>query len=384
MDTTIASFTASSAPITVSMVTGTPLFSSSIASAAATAIASSSPATNTVPEIEQFLPQGEIIWFEQSINAAVYIGAMAWGLHTAIFYQTVLAVWRNKSKGRWLWLSLTATLWAMATVNMCCNISFNERAWIDSPAFDGGAFAYFADYQKSPLNLAAVSVGVINLTLADAFMLYRVHVIWRKLYVTLILGIVYLASLVFAIFQCAGVAQDNDSFWNGPAFGIPFAYALVAMSLHVLFTVVLFGRLCVLRRGLSGPLTELGKTDFTSVKALIVESAVPYGVISCLALTLYCSSMTAVNLFLPLLVQLQGITPDLIIMRIVTGRAWSLNHFRAINEKLLAFRGELGHSVNGPGIGDISMATLEKESNHLSNNSSNNTLDPKVSLADAA
>lgn len=141
----------------------------------------------SLPESEWFLSAAQILWFNQSVNAAVYLGAMAWGtmafsqtclqltlvlpgLHTAIFYKAARAVWRGSHQSRVTWLPLIGTLWAMATINMACNVRFNELAFVDSSGYNGGPFAYVVAYQSSPVNVAAVSTAIVSLCLADVFL----------------------------------------------------------------------------------------------------------------------------------------------------------------------------------------------------------------------
>ncbi|KAF9811490.1 hypothetical protein IEO21_06574 [Rhodonia placenta] len=309
----------------------------------------------SLPESEWFLSAAQILWFNQSVNAAVYLGAMAWGLHTAIFYKAARAVWRGSHQSRVTWLPLIGTLWAMATINMACNVRFNELAFVDSSGYNGGPFAYVVAYQSSPVNVAAVSTAIVSLCLADVFLLYRVHVLWRKWYIAAPLHLLFLTALAFAILQAWAVGHGDSSFWVVPAFGGWSFYIILAMSLHCLLTILLLWGVLDLSCRLAASLTGHSRTIYTGYKAVLVESALPYGIISFVLMILTCVDSDAANLFVPLLVQLQGITVELIVIRIVNGYAWSLVSLRAINEKLITLRGQLGRRA---GSENVSMEAL--------------------------
>lgn len=92
------------------------------------------------------------------------------GLHMAIFYKSVVSALHDRKKSGRLWLVFICCVFFMATINICCSINFNERAWIDDRNFPGGPLAFFSERQSLPVNVASIATSVITLFLADSLL----------------------------------------------------------------------------------------------------------------------------------------------------------------------------------------------------------------------
>lgn len=68
-------------------------------------------------------------------------------------------------------------------------------------------------------------------------------------------------------------------------------------AMHVIYTILIAARTIVLARASGRPRPTLG--------SIIVESALPYGIVSLVFMILYCAGVMAANCLIPLLVQLQ-------------------------------------------------------------------------------
>ncbi|KZT01790.1 uncharacterized protein LAESUDRAFT_752496 [Laetiporus sulphureus 93-53] len=302
------------------------------------------------------------LWYEQSINASVYIGAMAWGLQTAIFYATTRSILHSKRTAHHLWLIFAFTMFSLTTISICCNINFNQRAWIDERNYPGGPIAFFSDEQSLPVNAASITTSVITFFLADGLLIARCYALWRNFYITTFLLVILIASTVMSVLHCIQATRATGGAWDDSTLSLSVPYASLAMSLNVLLVITLLWRLVDLRRKLPATLNEQARTTYTSLEAIIVESAFPYGLVSFLFLILYGVRNIGANLFLSLLVQLEGIVSDLIIMRIASGNAWSMDILRQVGPRNVTFRGQLGRSADGSRTHDLSMMILHDDS----------------------
>ena len=125
---------------------------------------------------------------------------------------------------------------------------------------------------------------------------------------------------------------------NTLVFSLP--YFALSMSLNVLLTVLLIWRLIYMRHQLKKSLGSDHTRLYTTLATMILESALPYGLISFIFIVLYGTKNTAADLFIPLLVQvevshcprskrlltsitnLKCISPMIIILRVARGQAW--------------------------------------------------------------
>ncbi|KAL7283424.1 hypothetical protein ACG7TL_002854 [Trametes sanguinea] len=307
-----------------------------------------------------------VLWNEQAINAAVYIGAIAWGLHISTFFQSTSAILQS-GKSSWRWLPFSFILFAMASINICCSISFNELAWIDERNYPGGPLAFIVEQSSRPINTASIATSVVTLFLANSFLVYRTHVLWNKFWVTTALVAFLLVSTVLSVMHCIQAARPDAGLWDDATVKISIPYASVTMTLNILLTVILSWRLLDLRRRLPATINEQVK-QYTTVQALVVETAFPYGLASFIFVVLYGLRNAGANLFVPLLVQVEGIVAELILIRMVRGNAWSYDILRRVGRSTVVFRGARGRSpaeLPGPPRDDISMFNLRDDGNRL-------------------
>ncbi|CCM06539.1 uncharacterized protein FIBRA_08813 [Fibroporia radiculosa] len=267
-------------------------------------------------------PQAEL-WLEQSINAGTYIGAAAYGLHVAL-YITCLRSLSLRRQHYWYMLTFVTVLLSLGTINIVCNIRFNEFTWIDYRNYPGGPFAYIMGQETNPLNIAGNAASIIATFLADGLLLYRTYILWNNNWMLIVIPILmYLASTVLSAFFVYQAARPDSSLWAQNSFNFGLAYWALTMSLNIILTLMLVVRLFIIRRQVKSTLGADHARTYSDIAAMIMECALPYGVISFIFIVLYGIQNTGENLFIPLLAQVQCITPELIILRVAKGHAWT-------------------------------------------------------------
>ncbi|KAF8960224.1 hypothetical protein BDZ97DRAFT_1834585 [Flammula alnicola] len=305
-----------------------------------------------------------LLWYEQAVNASAHIGAMAYGLHIAVIYKCFDTIFRDKERRGFKWIPFIGSLFVLGTINIASSIHFNELAWIDARNYPNGAIAFLLEQQDNPANVTAVATSIVTLILADTFLIYRVHALWRKFYITGFLGLVLLASIVLSVFHGIQVAQITTILQDPSSLRFSVPYASLATSLNILISIALLSRLLDLRRRVSSTTSTEVRHRYTGIEALVVESALPSGLFSFLFLILYGLHNTGSILFFPLLVQIMGIIPELILLRMLQGHAWSSKTIRTVGVNTAIFRGQLGRSVGAPVADDVSMITLGNDFNN--------------------
>ncbi|EMD39076.1 hypothetical protein CERSUDRAFT_47914, partial [Gelatoporia subvermispora B] len=273
------------------------------------------------------------LWFEQVMNAGVYIATVTYaGLHIVIFSTCAyyLIQERNKQGTKcYAWLTYIVVLSALGTINLAVNIHFNELAWIDERNYPGGPLAFLMQQEAIPVNTVGNVVGIIADFMADSLLLYRVYVLWQKWYI-IVLPILMLTAntgkSAYILISCIVVAQaalPGDSLWSQNTFDFSMLYWSMSMSLNIILTATLVSRLLWMRRQIVQVLGPQHSRTYTSIAAMIVESALPYALVSFVFVVLYGLQDTAFNLFLPVLTQVECISPMLVILRVARGHALS-------------------------------------------------------------
>ncbi|KZT01789.1 uncharacterized protein LAESUDRAFT_450793 [Laetiporus sulphureus 93-53] len=262
------------------------------------------------------------IWFEQANNAAVYIGAIAYGIHMAIFF---ICAYQVATKRRFLrWMPLIVVLFSMATVNISMNIHFNEMAWIDNRNHPGGPLAFLLEQQASRFNTAGNASAFVATFLADGILVYRIYIVWMNWWIMIIPILMWLASAVLSVLTTVQAARPNSSLWASGTLDFSVPYWSLSIALNILLTLLLISRLLYMRHVIaSTPLGQAHGKTYAGIAAMVLESALPYSTISIVFIILYGLQNTAADLFIPLLLQVACIAPELIILRVTRGVALS-------------------------------------------------------------
>ncbi|KAF8960225.1 hypothetical protein BDZ97DRAFT_1834589 [Flammula alnicola] len=263
------------------------------------------------------------LWFEQANNAAVYLGAIAYGMHILVFFTCAYYLLHEKNKNNWRWLIFIFVLFSLATCNLAFNVHFNELAWIDDRNYPGGPLMFILEQQTLPFNIAGNAVTIVITFMADALLIYRVHILYNKWWAILVPILMWLASIATGILFTVQAALPNSSLWANSTLNFSVPFFSLAMALSILLTGMLVLRLLYMRREITKVLGPHHGKAYTGIAAMMLETAAPYGIFSFIFIVLYAKKNTAANLFIPLLSQVEGITPMLIILRVSRGRAWS-------------------------------------------------------------
>ncbi|EPT05827.1 hypothetical protein FOMPIDRAFT_1013434 [Fomitopsis schrenkii] len=241
-----------------------------------------------------------------------HIGAAFLGVHVATFAAAVFALRQDMRTSTRVGLRvLVSLLCCLAFVNEACNVAINALAQDYDDGTPDSTFHYFMLNQPSRVNGAAITSALLTTLLADVFLLVRCYQWWKNPWAIIPLVMLFIASFVWNIVAGAysvGRATELYSILVMPIYlGWPVTAGLFG-AMHVIYTILIAARTIVLARASGRPRPTLG--------SIIVESALPYGIVSLVFMILYCAGVMAANCLIPLLVQLQGIAVDLIVIRI--------------------------------------------------------------------
>ena len=92
-------------------------------------------------------------------------------MHAIVFMRSIYHLLHRKGLRRsWLPVLFVTILFGLGSVNIACNIRFNEFTWIDDRNYPGGPFAYIMEQEQNPLNIAANCAAIIAPFMADGLL----------------------------------------------------------------------------------------------------------------------------------------------------------------------------------------------------------------------
>jgi hypothetical protein len=123
---------------------------------------------------------------------------------------------------------------------------------------------------------------------------------------------------VILLFQ---LTQPNANLWTKTAVNFAVPYWSISAGLNILVTILIVARLMVIRARTRAVLSSNHSRTYTSVAAMLVESAALYSLTVMLFIITYARGSNVQNLVLPVLGQVQAICPLLIMWRVARGQA---------------------------------------------------------------
>ncbi|PBK95968.1 hypothetical protein ARMGADRAFT_925048 [Armillaria gallica] len=259
------------------------------------------------------------LWTEQAYNAAVYIGAIAYGAQLVVAYLAIYHVlyWKRQ-KFAWQYIAYITLLVIVSTTYTAGNIHACELTWIDERNYPGGPPAFlYAQNHTPPLRVAGAAAIIITLLMS----LWRCYVVYHNNWIVVVFPALILFST--ATMGVLYLIQISSSSLGKITIQAYVAYRSSSVTFNILVTFMMVIRLLLMRKRIRASLGPQYGRLYTGLAALMIESALPHTVISILLIGLYCSNNVAYILFVPLLTIVEAATPQLIILRVASGYALS-------------------------------------------------------------
>ncbi|KAI4526375.1 hypothetical protein K525DRAFT_259368 [Schizophyllum commune Loenen D] len=261
-----------------------------------------------------------------------FIGAIlcgsAWGVLLTVTFMTVQALLASlRSNPHWSrtampLLAFVVIIVACGTLNFAGNTAISRRMFVENRMYPGGPSMFLDDHYDDPMNVLGNAGYIIANFFADALLLFRCYVVWAKRWwIIVIPGCVFIASTTMSIFLLYQVSQPTESLWLHVDVGL--TYFSLSLAVNLLLTLLIVGRLLSLSNQVTRMLGSQHARTYTSVAALLVESAAPYAVANLIFIVTYGIGSPGSNVVLPVLSQIMCTSSVLIILRVANGRAWS-------------------------------------------------------------
>ncbi|KAF7290715.1 hypothetical protein MIND_01312200 [Mycena indigotica] len=262
---------------------------------------------------------------EKSFLDGYALGAVSYGILVILTWQTLYSFLSlPRTKMPWGLVTCACCIFTLATIGFGSATKINEEAFIDDRAAPGGPSGFEVSSFASGVNMMGVIAYVVLSWLADGLVLWRFWLIWGSNYTYAVFpALMLLGSIVSSLALIVASFQLADSFWAARSVQFGTAYWSLSIALNVLLTLLITGRILLIRRRIKRSLGPQHAGKYFSAAAMIVESAALYAGVGLLFLGAYVKGSALQNLVFPVLGQVQGIAPMLILARVAQGRAWS-------------------------------------------------------------
>ncbi|KAJ3574365.1 hypothetical protein NP233_g1818 [Leucocoprinus birnbaumii] len=288
------------------------------------------------------MAQSQTRVFEHAYYVGGYIGGILYGLELALYFVIMRKLRKHKSgsiHSRKLSAAFCTVGLALLTINISCNAVWGETMWIEARGSQAHGVETFIMTQVSAWYETLSSTCAVGLIfMGDALLLYRLFIVWGSNFLIIVIpALAYLAAFVLAIIQLVISGTPGGNFFHGQtiAFGTP--YYSITIGLNIIITFLICGRLIHLVGGLSRSPENCHVLHFySSLTSLMIESAALYSLLGITYLIPYASESQTAIAFGQVWSKLTCICPQLIILRMASGKAWDK---RKVSEAMSTLQG---------------------------------------------
>ncbi|KAH9940190.1 uncharacterized protein BXZ73DRAFT_88845 [Epithele typhae] len=263
-----------------------------------------------------------IVVFQHYTYIANNLSSVLYGVYLSLYYLTIrFAIDDYRRTGAQyghshrLFVGISTTLLIMITL-------WIVEMWVVNKNYPGGAGQYYLDYASAWyfVTPSAVSMVLAN-AIADAFLLYRLTVIWsaHKVVVAVVPSLLYTGRL--GVVTCVLSAIPRSDFFAGPATNVGLAYVGMSLGVNVYCTVLICARMWWFSRVVRPALGRRTSHKYLGAASIIIESMLPYTVFTIAYLVALGLESPLVVVFLAPHALFSVLSPQMVMLRVLMGRA---------------------------------------------------------------
>ncbi|KZT23141.1 hypothetical protein NEOLEDRAFT_1157435 [Neolentinus lepideus HHB14362 ss-1] len=270
------------------------------------------------------------LWLERSRLNGMLLGAVSYGILLTLTLQCMKILWqvpkqhkRGPLSQRYILLAYVLVTFILATLGFAGNARYTQTIWIDRRNMLGGPAALIELELNYKVNMMALASYYIMGWLMDALLLHRCCTIWGwRWYIVVVMSLLFFGDIASSVLVLERSGKGAVFYSNN----IQLAYLSISVSLNVVYTLLVVVRLLVMRSQVRSVLSDEHSKTYTSIAAMIIESASMYTVLGILFIASFAKGSNLSNLIFLSISHVQGIAQLLIIRRVATGRAYSQDY----------------------------------------------------------
>ncbi|CAA7265024.1 unnamed protein product [Cyclocybe aegerita] len=269
----------------------------------------------------------ELTVFEHSLWIGNYMSGILYGVELVMYFLTMQGLFskgnHNTPRSRKFFAIFSTVLLLLLTIDIAVNAVWCQLMWINSRDQPGGVPAYIGTQVSVWYQTMGSTTVVMMIFMGDALLLYRLFIIYGSKYWVIAFPILaYLAAFSLAIIELVLAGRPGGNFFGGRTINFGTPYYTITISLNIIVTLLICLRLAKLGKAVSKALGPDSARMYTGVASMLIESAAPYSLVGIMFLIPYAmGSPTAIS-FGQVWAKLTCLAPQLIVLRVVTGRAW--------------------------------------------------------------
>lgn len=273
----------------------------------------------------------ETLLAEKGWLQGAVVSAVAYGIDVALYFMCFNLLFRQMNRTNYKkhlpLLGYITSVFILSTLFMAAMANFTQLAFIQYRNYLGGPNAFENNMFGIPVDNLGNVCGFMTMILSDGLVVWRCMVIYRGCampmwIIMLFPGLMYAASIVMGIMWLLQVTT-NSPYFSSTQINYTVPYLSLSLALNIIITIVIVLRLLIYRHRISKVLGSGYGTQYTSIAAMVIESAAIYSAFSVAFLILFLLNNPISETFIEALTQVQIIAMLLIVFRVAQGKSWS-------------------------------------------------------------
>ncbi|KAG1901993.1 uncharacterized protein F5891DRAFT_1187022 [Suillus fuscotomentosus] len=291
-------------------------------------------------------------WLQGTVASSI-----AYGIGVTLFFMCFHLLIRQMTRTNYkksLPLLIYITIdFILGTLFMASLADFTQLAFIQYRDYPGGPNAFENNMFGIPVDMLGNVCGVLMMALSDGLVVWRCLVIYRGCIVPIWI-IMLFPCLMFAGSIAMGIMwllqlSSSSPFFTSTNINYTVPYLSLSLALNIIITIAIVLRLLTYRHRITKALGSRFGAQYTSIAAMIVESAALYSTFSLALLILFLLNNPISAAFIELLPQIQVVAMLLIVFRVAQGKGWSqdtMSRVMTSKASVQAIRmGDFGYNV---------------------------------------
>ncbi|KAF9223132.1 hypothetical protein BS17DRAFT_706499 [Gyrodon lividus] len=272
----------------------------------------------------------EAIRDDALFQTALYIGInledILYGIELILYFKTMHILLGHKGKQKKsdiFYAFFSSIMLFLITVWMVTQAIFGEQMWILGRGYPGGPGEYWATYISNwYMDFGTTAIIVLQL-MTDALMIYRCRIVWNSYRVVIVPSILWVATLVLGIMVDWTSSSPGGDFFVGLAAKLGLSYYSVSVFLNTTVTCIICYRMLYHGMKVKQQLGHEYACTYFDVVSIIVESVLPCTLSGIAFLVSFGTGSATSVTFVSVYILLMCISPQMLILRVIMGRAWS-------------------------------------------------------------
>ncbi|KIP10746.1 hypothetical protein PHLGIDRAFT_125269 [Phlebiopsis gigantea 11061_1 CR5-6] len=263
--------------------------------------------------------------------------AMTYGAHIILSASSIRPLINRRNQCLLIYIIL---LFIVSTVGFGIQAWWTQVVFIENVGYPGGPNQFLLDNMHSAPNKAVTAIYIVLNMLSDGIILFRFYTLCGVILArNRLWALVFVVPSSIALIITAGtcfpqIAGLGVNLWTGISIGPGIAYMALSLSINTILTMLIIGRLLFLRRQISRTFGPASSEIYTSVVALLIESASLYTIVALMTVIACGVGSPMQHVLLPMLGQLQAIPPLLITSRLAAGRALNKEEYSKLSTRM--------------------------------------------------